>query len=743
MSPIEPRGADVALSLAAHTDSGCAFADADTTLSITLADLVPRPQWVAWRNEMRKGKPTKVPYAGVGREAESDDPSSWLHHDAAVAVFEAIVNHTGGGVGIMLGECGDTWIAGIDFDTCRDPQSGAIEAWAQEVIDRFDSYYEVSPSGTGVKAFFQIDPAGIAALRAIMATAEHGRQFKRANGGEHPPAIELYISRRYFTVTWEGLPDSPPELRRVGLGDLRWLIEEIGPAFAGKPKGQGGAVSESVALDDSILGRLDRLAKNNRAVGSAIVGASTMRGGSRSEGAFAVGVALVRAGWPFQDMKAALHTCPATREWAAEAEREQGDRQFRRFEAAGMSTHGAERPAPDQHRRGDPREHEDVASAVLPLTPICEIPPRPWAYGHFLLFGSAGVIGALDGGGKGAIAVVMALAMITGQALLGETVWRPGPVAIVTYEDDVTEWHRRIAAACLHYDLDYETVLGNIRFIYRTGGRITFGRHGEHEVEFPDSAGIIKQLSDLGAVLLIVDPFNHAHALEDGNSNTLIARVAGEMTRIAHETNCALLVLHHLRKGANGTPDDLMGATSLRATFRSCRILARMTSELAKDMNIEDPWRHIRIAGSKENYAPPPEHGTWYRLVSVPLDNATGIYPDGDSVAVATPWTPRRAFEGMDAAILTAVFDKLRSGIYSPAKQVRKRPWAGKVLTEIGRRSDRDAGKIIAAWIESGVLVKGTQYDPDSKNEVSIITVDDAKVTNFLAEYKDIAGPPE
>jgi hypothetical protein len=84
-----------------------------------------------------------------------------------------------------------------------------------------------------------------------------------------------------------------------------------------------------------------------------------------------------------------------------------------------------------------------LIAARLDPTPIEKIPPRPWTYGRFLLFGSAAVIGAVDGGGKGAIAVVMALAMITGRLLLGERVWRTGPVAIVTYEDDETEWHRR------------------------------------------------------------------------------------------------------------------------------------------------------------------------------------------------------------------------------------------------------------------------------------------------------------
>ena len=182
---------------------------------------------------------------------------------------------------------------------------------------------------------------------------------------------------------------------------------------------------------------------------------------------------------------------------------------------------------------------------------------------------------------------------------------------------------------------------------------------------------------------MIVDPFNHAHSLEDGNSNALVARVAGEMTRIAQAAACAVLVLHHLRKGSNGNPDDLMGATALRATFRSCRILARMAPEVAEKMKITDPWRYIRVAGSKENYAPPPERGTWYRLESVALDNGAGIYPDGDDVAVAAPWTPRRLFEGMDGATLATVFAALREGGWGPNRQAKHTPWAGNALIEL------------------------------------------------------------
>src|ERR1700721_2598857 len=81
------------------------------------------------------------------------------------------------------------------------------------------------------------------------------------------------------------------------------------------------------------------------------------------------------------------------------------------------------------HYRG---ERGELECALLEPIGANKIPPRSWAYGQFLLFGSAGVIGAVDGAGKGAIAVVIAIAMITGRPLLGERVWRAGPVAIVT-----------------------------------------------------------------------------------------------------------------------------------------------------------------------------------------------------------------------------------------------------------------------------------------------------------------------
>src|SRR5215212_1115778 len=111
----------------------------------------------------------------------------------------------------------------------------------------------------------------------------------------------------------------------------------------------------------------------------------------------------------------------------------------------------------------------------------------------------------------------------------------------------------------------------------------------------------------------------------------------------------AKAVQQHLRKGSSGVADDLMGATSLRATFRSCRILTKMNEREAQELGLppEDAWRYSRISGSKENYAPPPQVSTWYRFESVRLGNGTELYPDGDNVQVTTTWTPPSAFNDL------------------------------------------------------------------------------------------------
>jgi hypothetical protein len=154
----------------------------------------------------------------------------------------------------------------------------------------------------------------------------------------------------------------------------------------------------------------------------------------------------------------------------------------------------------------------------------------------------------------------------------------------------------------------------------------------------------------------------------------------------------------------------------------------------AEKLDVTDgAWRYTRISGSKENYAPPPDKATWFRLTSVPLNNGTDDYPNGDEIGVATTWECRPMFEGMDFNQLKAVFDALRTTIHGPSKQGKHTLWAGQPLIDIGKRSDREASKIVKAWIDSGVLVE-EEHANVHRNKTQKVTVIEAKAQSILAD---------
>jgi AAA domain len=90
---------------------------------------------------------------------------------------------------------------GIDLDHCRNPATGALEPWAQHIVNALASYTEVSPSGRGVHLYVK------------------GRL---AGKGHKCGPIELYDRERYFTVTDDSLPGTPATIE-----DRQTVIEGL------------------------------------------------------------------------------------------------------------------------------------------------------------------------------------------------------------------------------------------------------------------------------------------------------------------------------------------------------------------------------------------------------------------------------------------------------------------------------------------------------------------------------------
>lgn len=160
-------------------------------------DLRECPQWVAWDAEDRGAdKPAKIPYSpATGNRASSTNPNDWVGFDQAVA-FASENNMAGVGFVFTV----DDPYVGIDLDACLDPETGELHPEAREFVETFDTYTEISPSGTGLKMIGRGQkPDG-----ARCKSAEVG--FKE---------IEVYDQSRYFTVT-TNVFEEHTDLRDVG-----------------------------------------------------------------------------------------------------------------------------------------------------------------------------------------------------------------------------------------------------------------------------------------------------------------------------------------------------------------------------------------------------------------------------------------------------------------------------------------------------------------------------------------------
>lgn len=170
-----------------------------------LAELQQCPQWVCWKREERKDKPTKVPYnPRTGKPARSNDPATWASYaEAARACEQEPGNYQG--IGYMFAQD----VTGVDLDHCI-LSDGSIEPWARRVLEVLGSYAEYSPND-GIHIF----------LRGAIPA---GKRRRVAGGAHKDAAVEMYSQGRYFTITGRPVPDSPMHLALVG-ADLPLLVD--------------------------------------------------------------------------------------------------------------------------------------------------------------------------------------------------------------------------------------------------------------------------------------------------------------------------------------------------------------------------------------------------------------------------------------------------------------------------------------------------------------------------------------
>lgn len=134
-------------------------------------------QWVLWKAEINeKNEYDKIPYQLIDLKASSVNPSSWSNFEKSVQKLNEY-----DGVGFVLTKDDDYMVLDLDDIHIDSETYEPLTDIAKEVMEM--TWWEVSPSGTGVHAYF----------KGILPD-----EVRRKNKSEH---LELYSHSRFMTFT--------------------------------------------------------------------------------------------------------------------------------------------------------------------------------------------------------------------------------------------------------------------------------------------------------------------------------------------------------------------------------------------------------------------------------------------------------------------------------------------------------------------------------------------------------------
>jgi primase-polymerase (primpol)-like protein len=158
--------------------------------------------------------------------ASNTDPLTWGDFGAA---YNHYMTHKGiDGIGYVFDH--DDPYAGVDFDKCRDPQTGEIQMEVWQQIERLSSYSEVSPSETGIKVIVK---------------------GKLPEWGRKKNGFEVYDDDRYFTVTGQRIEQMPASIESRPTELLAFHKEVFGavPEKSTPVSGAGNTTEDSELIE--------------------------------------------------------------------------------------------------------------------------------------------------------------------------------------------------------------------------------------------------------------------------------------------------------------------------------------------------------------------------------------------------------------------------------------------------------------------------------------------------------------
>lgn len=227
-----------------------------------------------------------------------------------------------------------------------------------------------------------------------------------------------------------------------------------------------------------------------------------------------------------------------------------------------------------------------------------EIRERDWIVPGLIPNSTVTMLSGDGGTGKSLLAIQLAIAAATARPWLEREV-KPGPVVLISAEDDREELHRRFADVCRHYDVDLATI-DNLHFLSLAGEDAVLGapdRSGNGIRPTPLFHAVEARVSELQPVLVVLDTLADLYG---GNEIDRIQtrQFVGILRGLAIRNACAALLLSHPSVAGMQSGSGISGSTAWNASVRSRLYLERITEN-----GIEPNPDARRLSTKKANYA--------------------------------------------------------------------------------------------------------------------------------------------
>jgi RecA-family ATPase len=311
-------------------------------------------------------------------------------------------------------------------------------------------------------------------------------------------------------------------------------------------------------------------------------------------------------------------------------------------------------PSAQVAKEAPPVDDSLASYGIRSSAEVAAIPRIPWLVPSMLIKGAVSLLVSPPGVGKSTYTLQAAAAIATGRSEQFDLppVTDPGPVLVVNAEDSLDIMRARLAAMCEHdeFDIRHEEIAdkiflwsgqdqGPLKLLERKGRKAIL----ELTRRLPELAASIRKR---GIKALILDPLVDLHDAEE-NDNVEMQMVMAALRQLAHDTQVAILIVHHSRKppqsSAEGYAGDQYagrGATAVQGAVRVNLTFFNMTPKDAEKHHVPEHERHlyVRLDEGKQSYALVSPSAKWYIRRSVKLSNG-----DEYGVLAPAPWLNQAA----------------------------------------------------------------------------------------------------